>query len=102
MSGSVAGGRCLTGGERQLRVDPASSKLRMQTAAFGAFEPFPDAPAKVSSPNRQRSLGPGRGNRTLSSTQFLLSAQPTPESCEKACDRSAPHCPLNPADAASP
>jgi hypothetical protein len=29
---------------------------------------LPEAPAKVSSPNRQRSLGPRRGNHAVSST----------------------------------
>lgn len=40
----------------------------------GAFEPLPNGLSKVSSPNRQRSLGPGHGNRAISLTQFLLGA----------------------------
>jgi hypothetical protein len=38
--------------------------------AFGASRPLALVSAKVSSPNRQRSLGPGRGSRAISSTRF--------------------------------
>jgi len=51
------------------RVDSGGSISVLRATGIGAFEPVPDAPAKVSSPNRQRSLGPGRGNRR----QFQLS-----------------------------
>jgi hypothetical protein len=36
-----------------------------------AFHPLPLDRAKVSSPNRQRSLGLGRGKRAISSTVFV-------------------------------
>jgi hypothetical protein len=45
--------------ERRRSAEPRSM------SACGAFEPLPEASAKVSSPNRQRSLGPGRGNRAI-------------------------------------
>src|SRR5215469_15627682 len=39
--------------------------LKLRMAENGAFEPFPEASAKFPSPNRQRSLGPGRGKRAI-------------------------------------
>jgi hypothetical protein len=46
----------------RLRVNPAGTSRSSEPTGIGASYPLALVPAKVSCPNRQRSLGPGRGN----------------------------------------
>ena len=75
-SGPIIGRQSYEGRNRER----ARSGARAGRSGIGAFEPLPEAAAKVSSPNRQRSFGPGRGKPAISSPDFLLSARPTPPS----------------------
>jgi hypothetical protein len=47
----VTSGRCLIGGERQLRVEPGGSISVPRMAALGASSPLPRVPAMVPSPS---------------------------------------------------
>jgi len=59
------------GRTRSLRRD-------QRMAVTGASRPLPLVPAKVSSPNRQRSLCPGRESRAIRSTHFCWVHDPLP------------------------